>query len=291
MKLLSTANSFSAGSHTRPPRIGFSLQSQYDLPFVEIIPLLKQAGFSAISPLWSAQTDFETMANCAANHGMTLQSLHAPHKDISYLWQPDSEQAAAVQKNLMGCLDTCARYQVPIMVLHAWQGLVYTFPDTPLDFRIFDQAVDYALKKGVTIAFENLEGEEYLAALMARYPQAGFCWDSGHDHCYPHKTDFLDAYGDRLIMTHLNDNWGLRDPAGIPSGNDDLHFLPYDGNLDWNHAISKLKRAKQQSILNFEIKVRSHSTAPEDLPYVQLSIAQFLEKAGAQARKIAQLLG
>ena len=273
------------------PKIGFSLQAQYDLPLTQIIPMLKRAGFSAISPLWSADLDMHALAACAREHNMIIQSLHAPHKNIAFLWQPDTPESAIGQGHILRSIDACAEHEIPILVVHGWQGRIYTFPDTPLDFRIFDQAVDYALKKGVTIAFENLEGEEYLAALMARYPQAGFCWDSGHDHCYPHKTDFLDAYGDRLIMTHLNDNWGLRDPAGIPSGNDDLHFLPYDGNLDWDHAINKLKRAKQQSILNFEIKVRSHSTAPEDLPYVQLSLAQFLEKAGAQARKIAQLLG
>lgn len=271
------------------PKIGFSLQSQYDLPFAQIIPMLKQAGFAAISPLWSADLDLDTISACASKHSMTIQSLHAPHKNISFLWQPDSPTAAEVQKNILSTIDACAQHQVPIMVLHGWQGLIYTFPNTPLDFRFFDRMVAYAEEKGVSVAFENLEGEEYLYALMERYPHVGFCWDSGHDHCYPHKSDFLEAFGHRLIMTHLNDNFGLRDPGGVPSGNDDLHFLPFDGTIDWDHAIGRLKSMPKQAILNFEIKIRSHSTAPVDLPYVNLSLEQFLETAAMRARQIAEL--
>ena len=137
-----------------------------------------------------------------------------------------------------------------------------------------------------------MEGPEYLTALLDRYegnPAVGFCWDSGHDHCYPHRTDFLQAYGDRLIMTHLNDNLGQRDPNGIPTGNDDLHFIPYDGDIDWTLALGKLKKAKQQSILNFELKVRSFSTAPEDLLYADLPLDRFIQFAGQRARQIAAL--
>lgn len=273
------------------PDIGFSLQGQYDRPMTEVIALLKKNGFSAVSPVWSAELDLHAMAACVHAHGMTIQSLHAPHKGIALLWEPDSPASSEVQKNIIRSIDACAQFRIPILVIHGWNGLSYTFPDTPLNFHFFDCLVSYAKQLCVSIAFENLEGEEYLAALMTRYQDQshiGFCWDSGHDHCYPHKTDFLKQYGDRLIMTHLNDNLGLRDASGIPSGNDDLHFLPFDGNLDWAHALCRLKTAPKQTLLNFEFKVRSHSNAPSDLIYTQLSLEQFLEKAGKRACEIAR---
>ena len=269
------------------PELGFSLQPQYDL--MQVVPMLKRVGFSAVSPLWSADLDMHALAACARAHNMIIQSLHAPHKNIAFLWQPDSQESAIAQENIFRSIDACAEHEIPILVVQGWQGRIYTFPDTPLDFRVFDRLMDYAEQKGVTIAFENLEGEEYLQALMERYPNAGFCWDSGHDHCYPHKTDFLKAFGHRLIMTHLNDNFGLRHPNGIPSGNDDLHLLPHDGTVDWDQAIGRLKSMPKQEILNFEIKIRSHSTAPEDLPYVNLSLEQFFELAATRARQIAKL--
>lgn len=272
-------------------KLGFSLQAQYDCPQEQVIALLRQAGFSAVSPVWAQDLDMDTLAACVRENGMTIQSLHAPH-GVYLLWEPDHPDSASVQDRIIGCIDACARYQVPVMVIHGWQGLQYTFPDTPLDFRFFDRMVDHAQRKNVSIAFENLEGEEYLAALLNRYrnrSHIGFCWDSGHDHCYPHKTDFLKSYGDRLIMTHLNDNLGLRSPDGIPAATDDLHFLPYDGSIQWKLAMGRLKNLPAQSILNFEIKKRSKSTAPGDLLYDPLSPEEFFRLAGQRARRIAQL--
>lgn len=274
------------------PKIGFSLQSQYSQPTAQVIALLKDAGFSAVSPVWSPELDLVSLDACVRKHNMTIQSLHAPHKGIPLLWNPDTPASVEAQNKILSCIDACRQFQIPIMVIHGWQGLVYTFPDTPLDFRFFDRMVDHARLQGVSVAFENLEGEEYLEALLKRYcdqPHVGYCWDSGHDHCYPHKLDFLKVFGDRLIMTHLNDNLGLRDPSGIPSGNDDLHFLPYDGTIDWPQAIGRLKTAAKQEILNFEIKTQTHSDDPADLPYAQQPLEEFLRKAGDCARKIAEL--
>lgn len=272
-------------------KIGFSLQPQYDLPVENILPLLAQAGFSAVSPVWTPALELGELARCVEENGMTIQSVHAPLAGISQLWEPDSEASKPAQAEILRCVDGCSRNHVPVMVLHGWQGIEYTFPETPLDFRFFDTLVEHARKQGVSVALENLEGEEYLAALLERYAgdeHIGFCWDSGHDHCYPHKTDFLEAYGQRLIMTHLNDNWGLRDPGGRPSGVDDLHFLPYDGTIDWKKGLEKLAGAAKQEILNFELKIRSHSQDPADQPYTQLSLEKFIALAGERAQKIAK---
>ena len=276
------------------PGIGFSMQPRYDLPIPQVIALLKDSGFCAVSPVWSDDLDMNLLTSCAHAHGMTVQSLHSPYQDIPALWEPDSALSAEVLQRMMRCIDACAQFHAPVMVIHGWQGLIYTFTEKPLDFGCFDRMVEHAKQKGVSIAFENLEGEEYLAALLNRYrdqPHVGYCWDSGHDHCYPHKTDFLEAYGDRLIMTHLNDNLGLRTPDGLPSGEDDLHFLPYDGKIDWEAAISRLKKAKRQAVLNFELKVRSASTDPADLIYDNLSLEDYLRLAGRRAKQIAALYG
>lgn len=273
-------------------KLGFSLQQQYTVPTEPVIRLLAENGFSAVSPVWSPELNMEQLVTCCRTYGMGIQSLHAPHKGISLLWQPDTPEAKTAQDNIFRCVEACARFRVPVMVLHGWQGLIYTFPKEPLDFHFFDSLVAYAREKGVSIAFENLEGEEYLEALLLRYrnmPHIGYCWDSGHDHCYPHRTDYLAAYGHRLMMTHLNDNFGLRDPKGIPSGDDDLHLLPFDGNLNWPRAIGRLKTAPRQDIINFELKTLSHSRKPEDLLYERLSPEAFIQAAADRARQIAQL--
>lgn len=271
--------------------IGFSLQKQYTLPMEQIVSMLKENGFSAVSPLWSPELDIAALSACVKAHKMVIQSIHSMHKSIELLWEPENEMALPVFQNILKSLDDCARFGVDILVIHSWQGLVYSFPKGALNFGLFDKIVRYAEKRDVAIAFENLEGEEYLDALMMRYlkqKNVGFCWDSGHDNCYPHQLDFLDKFGDRLIMTHLNDNFGLRDTEGIPSKNDDLHLLPFDGVIDWDQVLFKLQNASRQAVLNFEIKTLARSGAEGDLLYANLSLEKFIEKAGRRARLIAE---
>ena len=273
------------------PKIGFSLQKEYNAPIMQILSLLEKNGFSFVSPIWTNSEDLSHISACGKQHSLIIQSLHAPHRGIPHLWKPDSEESFCIQESFLKCIDACAQFEIPTLVIHSWQGLEYVFPKAPLDFTFFDKLIAYAGSSGINVAFENLEGEEYLAALMERYRNekaVGFCWDSGHDHCYPHKTDFLASYGDRLIMTHLNDNFGLRSRDGTPSGDDDLHFLPYDGTIDWDSALSKLKSARKQDTLNFEFKTVSHSKNIADLIYSKLTAEEFIKKAGERAHLIAE---
>lgn len=272
------------------PKIGFSLQQQYTIPMPEVIALLKIAGFSAVSPVWTPELDLSALAASVKEHGMYIQSLHAPHKGVPLLWQPDSPLASPVQKAMLQCIDDCAQFHIPILVMHSWQGLIYTFSEKDLDFRFFDIIVDRAASKGISIAFENLEGEEYLQALLHRYRHkhnVGYCWDSGHDHCYPHRLDFLKEFGDRLIMTHLNDNLGIRSPQGLAAAEDDLHYLPYDGNIDWDFSLNRLRNLPRQTTLNFELKLLSHSRDEKDMIYASSPLEQFIMDAGNRAMQIA----
>jgi len=265
--------------------LGFSLQTKYNTPMPQVLKLLKSAGFDAISPAYG--TDLETIADCVRDLGMTIQSLHAPQTGIPLLWQPANPMSAAPQAAILDSLENCARYQIPVLVLHGWQGLDYRFPAAP-DFRFFDRLVIRAEQLGVSLAFENLEGEEYHTALLERYAgekHVGFCWDSGHDRCYPHRQDYLETFGNRLIMTHLNDNLGVRSPDGSYTTQDDLHYLPGDGNTDWDTVLRRLAKARKQDVLNFELK--THTRMPADNRYVHISLEDFIAQAGHRAKQIA----
>ena len=127
---------------------------------------------------------------------------------------------------------------------------------------------------------------------MDRYRDCGFvglCWDSGHERCYTPSWDFLAAYGDRLLMTHLNDNLGITDPNGILRGTDDLHLLPYDGTADWNNCINRLKTARPQEILNIEFKIRPKGDRCTTDLYSKLPLEQYLTAAYARASRVAAM--
>ena len=121
---------------------------------------------------------------------------------------------------------------------------------------------------------------------MERYegcPAVGFCWDSGHEQCFTPQRDFLRHYGNRLVMTHLNDNLGVTDPSGVFSGTDDLHLLPFHGKTDWDRTVCRLKAAKPQDILNFELKIRPKGDRCKLDLYSKMPLWQYFQEAYQRA--------
>ena len=266
-------------------KIGFSLQSSYCLPMDQALPLLHQAGFDAISPVWQADSQMQTIANTAAKCGLILQSLHGQLRGIPYMWSREGAERDKILRELMAGLQECKRYGFPIMVVHPWTGFDYVFDPQTAYYGNFDMLMEQADKLGISIAFENLEGVDFLYALLGRYPQAGFCWDSGHQQCYDPKNDFLGKFGDRLIMTHLNDNFGIT--GQCLTGDDDLHLIPGDGIADWQNNIRALQQANPQEILNFELKIRPRGDRCVKDLYSHLPLAEFFCMAAQKAQAIA----
>ena len=269
-------------------KFGFSLQDSYALPMPQVIDLLADVGFCAVSPGWQRDGDLEEIVRCARSRNMTVQTLHGPLRGMPAMWSRDPEVSRPLLEDILQSATDCAKYNIPILVIHPWNGVDYTFREEDICFDHFDALVDHAGKLGITVAFENLEGPEYLAALLERYKDCGhvgYCWDSGHELCYTPGWDFLTPYGDRLVMTHLNDNLGVTDPGGKLRGTDDLHLLPYDGIVDWDKTIQRLKTAKKQEILNFELKIRPKGNRCTYDLYSKLSLEDYFRKAYDSAVK------
>ena len=269
-------------------RFGFSLQDSYALPAPQVVDLLADAGFCAVSPGWSQDADVEGIVRHARNRGLTIQSLHGPLRGMRAMWSPEPEVSQPILQDLLQSARDCAAMEIPILVVHPWNGTDYVFGQEDLFFDHFDQLVAHGQKLGIRIAFENLEGPEYLTALLDRYegtPAVGYCWDSGHERCFSPGWDFLSRYGDRLIMTHLNDNLGVTDPSGRLQGLDDLHLLPGDGIIDWDEARCRLSGAKEQDILNFELKIRPKGDRCKLDLYSKLPLEQYLLEAYQRAQR------
>ena len=47
--------------------------------------------------------------------------------------------------------------------------------------------------------------------------------------------------GNRIEALHLHDNFG----------EDDLHRMPYTGNIDWDSVLDTLKEVKYKGVINF----------------------------------------
>ncbi len=273
-------------------KLGFSIGQSFGLSVPEAVQLVKDSGFDALSPEWQPDGGHLAYINAAREYGLELQSLHAPFLKAKDMWDSDEAKGAAAVAELLACMEDCAEYGIPVMVAHAYIGFKEHEP-TPHGLVRFRQVADEAQKRGVKIALENTEGEEFLFALMEDlqdHPAVGFCWDSGHEMCYNHFQDLLARFGSRLLMTHLNDNLGIRNFDGEITWLDDLHLLPFDGVADWDDNAARLKRAACPEILNFELGRKSKPGRHENDLYGKMTAEEYLTECYKRACRVAAKL-
>ena len=271
-------------------KIGICIGKKTTTPTVDILPLLKQIGFDAVSPAYRQDEDMTQIVQTARDCGLFVESIHAPERKAADLWSSDASIREEALTQLLQILRFCGQHKIPTVVCHVWIGYDYVFDANCLNFEAYDKMVDTAEEQGVQIAFENTEGEEYLSALMTRYanrPCVGFCWDSGHEMCYNHSQDMLAQYGDRLLITHLNDNLGISRFDGKIYSIDDLHLLPYDGVGDWDDIIARLRKLRKLEYLNFEMRVNPKPNRHENDIYARMTPEEYFTEAYKRACKVA----
>ena len=271
------------------PILGLELNEQFRIPLTEQIRVFREVGFGAFFTYWKPGMDVGELRRTADEAGMVFQSIHAPQFRVAKLWYPDGETQELLDE-LLVCLQECAKYGVPIMVVHAFCGFGMHTP-TKEGLKNYSIIADEAARLGVKIAIENAEGDEYLDALMEHFknnPWVGFCWDSGHELCY-NRADLLGRHGSQLIATHLNDNMGPTPEDGSITWKDDLHLLPFDGVGDWTDIAARLNRCGFDDILMFELKIVSLPDRTENDKYAAMPLREYLEEAYRRAKRVAEI--
>lgn len=263
--------------------------SHIEKPVCEQIKMFKKAGFEAFFTMWDE--NLKEYRRLADEIGIIYQSVHAPFKNAAKMWKSGEDGAAAVSE-LLVCVKDCAEVNVPILVIHPFIGFFDENIPTECGIENFRKVVEEAKCKNVKIAFENVEGEEYLKALMDAfkdYDNVGFCWDTGHELCYNRGKDMLSLYGDRLFATHINDNLGVSDPDGKIFWTDDLHLLPFDGIADWDGIAKRLNAVGYNGILTFELNKKSKPERHENDKYDRLSDEEYIAECYVRACRVAYL--
>lgn len=268
-------------------RYGINIGMGFRESCAEQAETLARVGYDACFVDWDEQRpELAVQARAIRACGLELQSVHAPFGRVHTLWEEggDGDRYAAM---LADCIRDCADCGVPIVVMHVIIGFDRHQPNA-LGVRRFGGLLDVARRAGVRIAFENTEGEEYLKAVMDAFrdhPSCGFCVDTGHEQCYNAGRDMLGAYGDRLVATHLNDNFGQTDPA-VVTWLDDSHVLPGDGIVDWSNVRRRLAACGFHGVLTMELTRDGKPGRHTHDGYADWSLEQFAAQALQRAKAI-----
>ena len=246
----------------------------------ENLKRIKDHGFECF---FSSEKEFSVqyvadLKNEAVKLGLDYEFIHGPFANINDMWT--SEEEPEIFRLLKQSIESAGESGIKSVILHVSSS--FTPPQiNALGLSRFDELVEYAEKKGVILAFENLRKLGNFAYLMDRYegnPWVKYCYDCGHEHCYTVNVPFAKIYGDRLICTHLHDNFG-QDKSTALGG--DLHLLPFDGDIDFQKAMKDLAKTGYQGSLMLEVF---------DQPYPALSPDEFLKTAYERAQKLLKLI-
>ncbi len=258
----------------------------------EQIPLIARIGYDSFFIDWDK--DFEnlkTFHKKGRENGLELTSLHAPFTRVHQLWTA-GEEGDAVEAELARCIEDCARLEIPVLVSHPFIGFNDHSP-TPYGPLRYRRLGELAQRLGVCVAIENVEGEEYLDALLPNLrdiPAIGFCLDTGHEQCYNRGRDMLADYGDLLRYVHINSNVGVTDPAGKITYRDDAHMLPFDGIADMDFLARRLVRHGFDGHLTMELRKINHKERNTNDAYIPMTDEEFLGEAFRRITRLAEII-
>lgn len=266
-------------------KIGINAMTVVKLPAADHVAMIKNAGFDAFFNYFDYNT--EVWAEAAAKNGLLFTSIHAPSSREQYIWN-GVEKGEVEMKKLFDCLADCKRFDIPVMVLHTMNGFDATTPAAPTQTGLdaYARLVDEACRLGVTLAFENTEREEFLAAVMEKFkdvPEVAFCYDSGHEHCYQN-SDMLTLYGARLVHTHLDDNFGKT--GDVVTWYDDSHLPPLDGTVNWARVMHKLDSLGYDGVLSLELTMKNKPERRTQDGYAETPPADYYRLAAERARRL-----
>ena len=239
------------------------------MPLPKRLELIRQAGFTSTSLWWEDEIgtppiDRPTMAALVRDYGLNLDNVHVPYDDIDDLWSEDKSCRNNIVDRHLKWIDELAQCSIPIMVMHIMD---HYYPPLPNQYGLESsgQIVAAAREAGILIAIENT-GDVGLIDYVLTHIESdhlGFCYDSSHDWLYSvKKARILDKWGHRLLCTHLSDNDGKRD----------RHWLPGQGNIDWQLIRRFLPPNNYRGTIALEVTAsRSQQSA--------LTPQQFLEEA------------
>jgi len=253
-------------------RVVFSTGFLWKTPLGPYLDLFPAAGFRKLEAVfvdaaWSEE-EVREVVRAARERGLVFYSLHAPFVDVDLtapdpdLWKRSLEktQTAFRMGEILG---------VRVVVIHP--SGIYSDDRDPRRLERIREALEILLPEaraaGLRIAVENMMPRfwgrrlEDLVALMRDLPEeVGVCMDTSHLVMSGIAVSaFWDRLGDRVIHTHLSDNWG--------EGMDD-HILPDEnGRVPWDEVMGVLR--SRDIPLTFEI----YNT------YGDIPFAEFLKTA------------
>ena len=239
-------------------KIGFSTPSNDEL-CEDFFKNCKDAGIShveiSLSDELSRKLNYNEIKKWAQKYGIVLWSFHLPFWPFSEIDISKPELAEKTIEYLKGYIDKASQIGIDKFVIHA-SGEPIGENERPLRMETAKKSLatlaEFADARGAKIAVENLprtclgRNSSDIKELLSAHPSLVSCFDTNHllkqDFC-----EYLDEVGDTIITLHVSDY----------DFKDERHWLPYEGKIDWQKMLEKLKEQNYSGVWLYEIDLNA----------------------------------
>lgn len=242
---------------------------------VETINAIAKSGYKNVFAQWyddnSWEYDQDKQISLCKELGLNIIFAHLGYQKINSIWLPGEEGDRQVERYKKDFLD-CKERGISLVVMHLCSGSkVPEYNEIGLN-RIKILA-EFAKSLDMKIAFENTKVKGYLEYVFNNldYDNIGVCFDIGHYHVH-FKDEFpFELFKDKIFAVHLHDN----------DQTDDLHLLPFDGTLNWEDTIKKLKQANYTGPITLELCYRYQ--------YLDMTVEDFYKEGYKRGKNIREI--
>lgn len=249
--------------------------SNQNVTALETIDAIKKAGFKDVFVQWynkDWEYSQEEQLKYVREQGLNIIFAHLGYKNINDLWEENNSNGDVLVENYKKDIAVCKKNNIPMVIMHLTSKKVAPMYNE-VGLNRIREIVDYAKQLGVKVAFENTKIKGYLEYVIQNIDNenVGICYDAGHCHVHFDDEFPYEVFENRVFAVHLHDN----------DKSDDLHLLPFDGTIDWQNVITKLKDSKYDGPVTLEVCYR--------YDYLNLSIEDFYKKAYAIGEKLSNM--
>lgn len=246
---------------TNEMKLGIFNWFGYVMPPVIRVKKIVEAGFDSIMLWWDEELfskEGEKSLNSIIDMNIEIENIHFPYYECNKIWSEDIQERRYIFNEFMKCIDDCDKYKIPVIVMHPTHGHNLAEPGSA-GIDLIKSILHEARKHDIRIALENTSSMDYFKYILhnIKSEYLGVCYDSSHANIYNSSIcDVLNDYGDRLMALHLSDN----------DGNEDKHWLPYYGQIDWNKILDKIKVIGYSGNISLEVYLdkTKHDYEPDE---------------------------
>ena len=212
----------------------------------ETIDAIKKAGFKDVFVQWyNKEWEYsqEEQLKYARKQGLNIIFAHLGYKNINDLWK-ECDEGNKLVENYKKDIKICKQNNIPMVVMHLTSKKVA--PNyNEIGLERIREIVNYAKELDIKVAFENTKIKGYLEYVIENIKDdnVGICFDAGHYHVHFDDEFNFELFKNRIFAVHLHDN----------DKSDDLHLLPFDGTIDWEYVINKLKECNYNGPITMEL--------------------------------------